>query len=136
GGFYPIDHGGGGAGKIHGVDHFWRTFGVGDDLGARIGVAQLGNIFGGEGFVHFTGAGPGDDLFMGLLGGVLRQILIGDHHHRVALDAVDDVEGVGRGAAHIGDRFYGGGGVHIGDDRHAGIAGAHGHDVFGGDAFG
>ncbi|MNY60617.1 hypothetical protein D3C86_1971940 [compost metagenome] len=68
---------------------------MGDDLGRGIGVAKLGNVLGSKGFMHLAGAGPGDDLLVRLLGGVLRQILVGDHDDRVALDAIDDVECVG-----------------------------------------
>src|SRR5690554_1305450 len=74
-GLYPIDHGRRGAGEVDRVDHLGRAFKMGDDPGGGVGVAQLGNVFGGEGLVHFTGAGPGDDLLAGSLGGILRQIL-------------------------------------------------------------
>ena len=91
---------------------------------------QFGNVGGGEGFVHLTGPGPGDDFFLRLFRGVLRQILIRNHDDRITLGGLDNVERVRGGAANIGDRFDGGGGVHIGDNGHPGILRAHGHNVF------
>ena len=104
-----------------------------DDLGGGIGVAQFGDVFCGEGLVHLAGPRPGNDLLGGLFGGVLGQILVGDHDDAVTLDPIDDVECIGRGAAHIGHGLNGRRGVHIRHNGHAGIHLAHGDNVVGGD---
>src|SRR5262245_50470942 len=117
----PLDHARGRAGEIGFRQHVGRTFGVGDDLHAGIGLAIGAELLAGEEFMHLAMTLPGDDLNGGLGRDPLGEILVGNKDHALSAERLDHAHGVGRGAADIGLGLYLGRGVDIGDDRHAGI---------------
>ena len=96
---------------------------MGEDFRARIGLAHLGDVGGGEALVHFAAALPGDDADARLPGDIAGEELVGEQDHPIdaplGRHGLHHLDGVGAGAADVGLRLHRGGGVDVGDHRQA-----------------
>ena len=131
---HPFDHVRGRAGEVGFGQHIRRAFRMRDDLHGGIGFAIGAQLVAGKALMHLAGAFPGDDLHAGFRSDVARQILVRQEDHGGCAQALDHLDGIGRGAADIDLRLHVGRRVDIGHHRHAGKTLAQQPHVVAGDA--
>ena len=94
-----------------------------EQLGVRVLARLIGELVAVDPGVHVAFAGPHVQVVSTRHPAHVRpEELIGaEQHLAVRVDGGDHVDGVGRGAADVGERFDRGGGVDVGDDDGAGV---------------
>ncbi len=120
--FGGFDHAGGGGDVVGDFEDFGAGFGMGDDFGVGVGYFGFFEVFAIDEVVDRAVAVPGDDLFFGhAVGNICGEVFVGYEDYFLLGHFADDFDGVGGGAADIGDGFDSGGGINIGNDGGVGV---------------
>ncbi|PQM47514.1 hypothetical protein C1Y40_02279 [Mycobacterium talmoniae] len=111
---------------------------VHEQFGVGVGARLVGQLVAVDAGVHVTFAGPhvqvlppGHPAHMGA-----EELVGAEQHLTVGVDGGDHVDGVRRGAAHVGERLDRGGGVDVGHHRGVGVLVLPSAQLLGGDRVG